>query len=159
MAKRRRATSGRFVRATSSKPTAIVVRTSQPAPVVVRRVGGRRRRRASPKRRSIARRVGAGIISKPRTAIVLGSAALGFANQQKWLEKLPVIGSAGPITSFGLIGWGLEELGHMRLPPLLHDMITSALAISAFNIGNTVGGEGGIKLVGESYPGGAAFYE
>jgi hypothetical protein len=92
-----------------------------------------------------------------RTAIVIGSAALGYAQKEGWLAKLPVVGKAGPITSFGLIGWGAEEFLHMKLPPLVQDMITAALSLSAFNIGFS----GGTSIVGESYqmPGGAVFFD
>lgn len=92
-----------------------------------------------------------------RTAIVIGSAALGYAQKEGWLAKLPVVGKAGPITSFGLLGWGAEEFLHMKLPPIVQDMITSALALSAFNLGFS----GGTTIVGESYqmPGGAVFFD
>jgi hypothetical protein len=98
-----------------------------------------------------------------RTSILIAAAALGFAHKQGWLAKLPVIGKAGPITSFALIGWGAEELGKLKLPPLVHDMVTNALAISAFNIGLS----GGTSIVGEddvhgaaySMPGGAVFFD
>lgn len=93
-----------------------------------------------------------------RTAVVLGSAALGYAQKEGWLAKVPVVGKAGPITSFGLIGWGAEEFLHMKLPPLVQDMITAALALSAFNIGFS----GGATIVGEQHyqmPGGAVFFD
>jgi hypothetical protein len=92
-----------------------------------------------------------------RTAIVIGSAALGYAQKEGWLAKLPVVGKAGPITSFGLLGWGAEEFLHMKLPPIVQDMITSALALSAFNLGFS----GGSTIVGEQYqmPGGAVFFD
>ena len=92
-----------------------------------------------------------------RGAIVIGSAALGYAQKEGWLAKLPVVGKAGPITSFGLLGWGAEEFLHMKLPPLVGDMITAALALSAFNIGFS----GGTTIVGEGYqmPGGAVFFD
>jgi len=92
-----------------------------------------------------------------RTAIVIGSAALGYAQKEGWLAKLPAVGKAGPITSFGLLGWGAEEFLHMKLPPIVQDMITSALALSAFNLGFT----GGQTVVGEGYqmPGGAVFFD
>jgi len=92
-----------------------------------------------------------------RTAIVIGSAALGYAQKEGWLAKLPVVGKAGPITSFGLLGWGAEEFLKMKLPPLVQDMVTSALALSAFNLGFS----GGTSIVGEAYqmPGGAVFFD
>jgi hypothetical protein len=91
-----------------------------------------------------------------RTAIVIGSAALGYAQKEGWLAKLPVVGKAGPITSFGLLGWGAEEFLHMKLPPLVQDMITSALALSAFNLGFS----GGTTIVGDhQMPGGAVFFD
>jgi hypothetical protein len=71
------------------------------------------------------------------------------------LEKLPVIGKAGPITSFGLIGWGAEEIAKIKLPPIVHDMVTASLAISAFNLGFS----GGNQIVGDGYEGGAVFFE
>lgn len=104
-----------------------------------------------------------------RTSTLIAAAALGFAQKQGWLAKLPHIGTAGPITSFALLGWGLESLAKMKLPPLVHDMITNALAISAFNLGQSggttlVGSEldGGCRSVsGASYsmPGGAVFFD
>ena len=92
-----------------------------------------------------------------RTAIVIGSAALGYAQKEGWLAKLPVVGKAGPITSFGLLGWGAEEFLKMKLPPLVQDMVTAALSLSAFNLGFS----GGNTIVGESYqmPGGAVFFD
>jgi hypothetical protein len=98
--------------------------------------------------------------------MLIAAAALGFAHKQGWLQKLPVVGKAGPITSFALIGWGAEELGKLKLPPLVHDMITNALAISAFNLGLS----GGQTIVGDelagdelgaaySMPGGAVFFD
>lgn len=101
-----------------------------------------------------------------RTSIIIAAAALGFAHKQGWLAKLPVIGKAGPITSFALLGWGAEELAKLHLPPLVHDMVTNALAISAFNIGLS----GGTTIVGDdvvgdelgaaySMPGGAVFFD
>jgi hypothetical protein len=93
-----------------------------------------------------------------RTAIVIGSAALGYAQKEGWLAKLPVVGKAGPITSFGLLGWGAEELLKMKLPPLVQDMVTAALSLSAFNLGFT----GGTTIVGaDAYqmPGGAVFFD
>jgi hypothetical protein len=92
-----------------------------------------------------------------RTAIVVGSLALGFASKKGWLAKLPVVGKAGPITSFGLLGWGAEEFLKIKLPPIVQDMITSSLALSAFNIGFS----GGETIVGDAYqmPGGAVFFD
>lgn len=92
-----------------------------------------------------------------RTAIVIGSAALGYAQKEGWLAKLPVVGKAGPITSFGLLGWGAEEFLKMKLPPLVQDMITAALSLSAFNLGFS----GGQTIVGDAYqmPGGAVFFD
>lgn len=92
-----------------------------------------------------------------RTAIVIGSAALGYAQKEGWLAKLPVVGKAGPITSFGLLGWGAEEFLKMKLPPLVQDMVTAALSLSAFNLGFS----GGSTIVGDAYqmPGGAVFFD
>lgn len=92
-----------------------------------------------------------------RTAIVVGSLALGFASKKGWLQKLPLVGKAGPITSFGIIGWGLEEFAKIKLPPIVQDMVTSSLALSAFNIGFS----GGETIVGDAYqmPGGAVFFD
>jgi hypothetical protein len=66
----------------------------------------------------------------------------------------------------------LEELAKMKLPPLVHDMITNALAISAFNLGLSGGTTivGGSELDGHgcppgvsgaaySMPGGAVFFD
>jgi hypothetical protein len=88
--------------------------------------------------------------------IVIGAAALGFASQQGWLAKIPVIGKAGPITSFGLLGWGAEELLKLRLPDVVRNAVTASLVISAYNIGSTAGTPGGTKLVGDY--GGAVIY-
>lgn len=92
-----------------------------------------------------------------RTAIAVGSLALGYASKEGWLAKLPVVGKAGPITSFGLLGFAAEEFLHMKLPPLVSDAITAALALSAFNIGFS----GGQTVVGDGYqmPGGAVFFD
>lgn len=148
---------GRSKARSSSAGRTTIVRA--PAPIV--RVSAPRAPKV--KRRSSGRRSG-GILSGitsggrgSRTAIVLGSAALGYASKEKWLEKLPVVGKAGPITSFGLLGWAAEEFLKLKVPPLVHDMITSALALSAFNIGFS----GGNTLVGDAYqtPGGAVFFD
>lgn len=143
---------GKTVRAPAAKSTSITVRAA--APVAKRTT--KRRRSSGGSRSSVGNILGGRVGS--RTAIVLGSAALGYASKEKWLEKLPVIGKAGPITSFGLLGWGAEEFLKLKLPPLVHDMITSALALSAFNIGFS----SGQTLVGEDahhLPGGAVFFD
>lgn len=149
---------GRSKARRSSGGKTTIVRT--PAPIV--RVSAPRAPTVK-RRRSSGKRSG-GILSGiasggrgSRTAIVLGSAALGYASKEKWLEKLPVVGKAGPITSFGLLGWAAEEFLKIKVPPLVHDMITSALALSAFNIGFS----GGNTLVGDAYqtPGGAVFFD
>ena len=94
-----------------------------------------------------------------RAPVLVGALALGFANQHGWLQKLPLLGKAGPITSAALLGWGAEELLKVKLPGIVHDAITAGLAISAFNVGNTIGTPGGTQLVGDAtYPGGAVFY-
>lgn len=92
-----------------------------------------------------------------RTAVAVGSLALGYASKEGWLAKLPIVGKAGPITSFGLLGFAAEEFLHMKLPPLVSDAITAALALSAFNIGFS----GGQTVVGDGYqmPGGAVFFD
>jgi len=92
-----------------------------------------------------------------RTAIAIGSLALGYASKEGWLAKLPLVGKAGPITSFGLLGWGAEEFLKWKLPPLVSDAVTAALALSAFNIGFS----GGQTIVGDAYqmPGGAVFFD
>ena len=92
-----------------------------------------------------------------RTAVAIGSLALGYASKEGWLAKLPIVGKAGPITSFGLLGFAAEEFLHMKLPPLVSDAITAALALSAFNIGFS----GGQTVVGDGYqmPGGAVFFD
>lgn len=89
--------------------------------------------------------------------LVLGAAALGFAHKEGWLNKLPIIGKAGPITSAAIIGWGAEELAHIKLPTLVHDAITAGLVLSAFNLGFSHGDT--IVGDGEAYPGGAVFYD
>lgn len=143
-------------RSSSSGGRTTIVRS--PAPIV--RVSAPRAPKVK-RRRSSGKGRGGGILGGrvgSRTAIVIGSAALGYASKEKWLEKLPVIGKAGPITSFGLLGWAAEEFMHVKLPPLVHDMITSALALSAFNIGFS----GGQTLVGDDAyhaPGGAVFFD
>ena len=142
------------VRAPAAKSTSITVRA---APAVTRpRVKRVSRRRSSS---SLGSSVGnfLGGRGGHRTAIVVGSLALGFASKKGWLAKLPVVGKAGPITSFGLLGWGAEEFLKMKLPPIVQDMITSSLALSAFNIGFS----GGDTIVGDAYqmPGGAVFFD
>jgi hypothetical protein len=158
MAKRRKR-NGQFTKGGGGGGTTRIVRAAAPIiRVSAPRAATKKHRRKGGARRSssflggVAGRVGS------RTAIVMGSAALGYASKEKWLEKLPVIGKAGPITSFGLLGWGVEEFLKVKLPPIVHDMITSALALSAFNIGFS----GGQTLVGEDayhLPGGAVFFD
>lgn len=144
---------GARVRAPAGKATSITVRAAAP---VVKRAKPRRRSNGGGRSSGILGSLGGRVGS--RTAIVIGSAALGYAQKEGWLAKLPIIGKAGPITSFGLLGWGAEEFMHVKLPPIVHDMITSALALSAFNIGFS----GGQTLVGEEayhLPGGAVFFD
>lgn len=89
---------------------------------------------------------------------MLGSAALGYASKEGWIQKIPLIGRAGPITSFALLGWGAEEILKMKLHPILRDAITCALSISAFNFGLS----GGTTIVGQdayAMPGGAVFFD
>lgn len=142
------------VRAPAAKSTSITVRA---APAVARPRVARVRRRSSG--RSALGSVGnfLGGRGGHRTAIVVGSLVLGFASKKGWLAKLPVVGKAGPITSFGLLGWGAEEFLKIKLPPIVQDMITSSLALSAFNIGFS----GGETIVGDAYqmPGGAVFFD
>jgi len=92
-----------------------------------------------------------------RTAVAVGSLALGYASKEGWLAKLPIVGKAGPITSFGLLGFAAEEFLHMKLPAIVSDAITAALTLSAFNIGFS----GGQTVVGDGYqlPGGAVFFD
>ena len=143
-------------RASTTKATSITVRAA-PAVERVRRAPVKRRRSSSGK--SALGSVGnfLGGRGGHRTAIVVGSLALGFASKKGWLAKLPVVGKAGPITSFGLLGWGAEEFLKIKLPPIVQDMITSSLALSAFNIGFS----GGETIVGDAYqmPGGAVFFD
>lgn len=143
-------------RASTSSNKTITVRAAAP---VVQRV-----RRAPVKRRRSSGGSALGSVGNflggrggHRTAIVVGSLALGFASKKGWLAKLPVVGKAGPITSFGLLGWGAEEFLKIKLPPIVQDMITSSLALSAFNIGFS----GGETVVGDAYqmPGGAVFFD
>lgn len=100
---------------------------------------------------------GLGSIAGGRTPVLLGALALGYAHKEKWLEKLPVIGKAGPITSFGLLGWGAQKFLKVRLPDVVDKAVTAALAISAFNIGFSAGQ----SIVGddEAYPGGAVVFD
>lgn len=135
-------------RTVSAKPQIIKVSAPRAAPVV------KRRRRSSGGGGGLLAGIGGRVSSKPRTAIVIGSAALGYAHKEQWLNKLPLIGKAGPITSFALLGWAAEEIFKIKLPSLVHDMVTAGLSISAFNLGAS----GGQTIVGESYPGGAVFY-
>lgn len=143
-------------RASTSSTKTITVRAAAPVVQRVRRAPVRRRRSSG---RSALGSVGnfLGGRGGHRTAIVVGSLALGFASKKGWLAKLPVVGKAGPITSFGLLGWGAEEFLKIKLPPIVQDMITSSLALSAFNIGFS----GGETIVGDAYqmPGGAVFFD
>lgn len=151
----------------SSGSTKVVVVKSAPAVAAPRRrARTATRTRTVVVRRSSPRKSGGALGSVGnflggrgghRTAIVIGSAALGYAQKEGWLAKLPLVGKAGPITSFGLLGWGAEEFLHMKLPPIVQDMVTSALALSAFNLGFS----GGQTVVGDAYqmPGGAVFFD
>lgn len=141
-------------RASSAKTTSITVRAA-PAVARVRRAPVKRRRSHGGALGSVGNFLGGR--GGHRTAIVVGSLALGFASKKGWLAKLPVVGKAGPITSFGLLGWGAEEFLKIKLPPIVQDMITSSLALSAFNIGFS----GGETIVGDAYqmPGGAVFFD
>lgn len=176
MAKRN--TKGQFVRRGAgssggrSRGSTSIIKVEAP---IVRRSRTRSVVVAAPRRRRSKQGVGGRLLSfggaHSRTSTLIAAAALGFAQKQGWLAKLPHIGTAGPITSFAVIGWGLEELAKMKLPPLVHDMITNALAISAFNLGLSGGTTivGGSELDGSrcppvsgaaySMPGGAVFFD
>lgn len=158
---RRRSKSGRFVKTSSAPKVRVVsVPSSRPSTSIIKVSAPRM---SAPKRggriRRAAHRVGAIASNKPRMSIIIGAVALGYAHKEKWLEKLPLIGKAGPVTSAALLGWGLEEFAKVKLPPLVRDMVTAGLAISAFNIGfsggNTVVGDG----TSYSMPGGAVFFD
>lgn len=143
--------SGGGGRTTIVRAPAPIVKVSAPRARVVKR-----RRSSGGGRRS---GVG-GLLSTSkgsRGALALGALLLGYASKEGWLAKLPVIGKAGPITSFGLLGFGAEEFMHMKLPGIVHDAVTGALILSAFNIGFS----GGQTIVGDEYgaPGGAVFFE
>lgn len=163
MAKRARTKSGRFTktrrrsvshrRASGGAPIVHV-----PAPRVI--VQGR-----TTKRRSSSGGGARGLLSNlgsrastSRVPLMLGAALLGYATKEGWLGKLPLIGKAGPVTSFGLLVWGAEELGKMRLPWMVQRAGDAALMISAFNMGMT----GGQTVVGDeqryAFPGGAVVY-
>ena len=154
---------GKARRSHTSGATKTITRRVSSAPVTVRVAAPTVKRRAVHRRSSARGALGSvgnflgGSKSGHRTAIVIGSAALGYASKEGWLAKLPVVGKAGPITSFGLLGWGAEQFLHVKLPPIVQDMITSALALSAFNLGFS----GGQTLVGDAYqmPGGAVFFD
>lgn len=90
-----------------------------------------------------------------RLPLLLGAAALGYSHKQGWLQKLPLVGKAGPITSAAILGWGAEEVLKFKLPKIAHDAVTAGLVISAFNLGLS----GGETIVGNEYPGGAVFFE
>jgi hypothetical protein len=94
-----------------------------------------------------------------RTTLVIGAAILGYAFKEGWLQKIPLIGKAGPITSFGLLGWGAKEILKVNMPPLVDNAVTCALVLSAFNYTAQPGGQ----LLGEgaafSHPGGAVFFD
>lgn len=123
------------------------------APVVKRR----RARRAS-SRGGLLSGSGLGGGVKSRLGLALGAGLLGYAHKEGWLNKLPLIGKAGPITSASLIGFGLEEFGKVKLPAIVHDAVTAGLVLSAFNLGfshgDTIVGEDGY-----AHPGGAVFFE
>ena len=167
MAKRRKK-NGQFVKgggaARRSSGSTKVVRVAS-SPTTIRVAAPAVKRRRVTRRRSSS---GGGALGKiggffggrsgHRTAVIFGSAALGYAQKEGWLAKLPILGKAGPITSFGLLGWGAEEILKLKLPPIVQDMVTSALALSAFNIGFS----GGQTLVGaDAYqmPGGAVSFD
>lgn len=174
MAARRNAR-GQFVKGGGGSHTRTVRGPAKTTSII--KVEAPRMASAAPRTRAVTHHrrrgggVGGGMLSfaskHSRTSILIAAAALGFAHKQGWLAKLPVVGKAGPITSFALLGWGAEELAKMKLPPLVHDMITNALAISAFNLGlsggQTIVGDDvvGNELDGAAYsmPGGAVFFD
>jgi hypothetical protein len=168
MAKPKRGKGGKF---TASSPTVRIVQAPAPrkrsaprravaAKQTIVKVSApkapARRRRSSSGGGGFLSRAGGAIGTRPRVAIMTGALALGYAHKEKWLERIPLIGKAGPVTSFGLLGWAAEEFLHMKLPNIVRDMVTSSLAISAFTFGSTLGA--GNVLVGEEHPGGAVFY-
>lgn len=162
MAKRNK--KGRFTKGGGSKTTTRIVRVPS-SPTTIRvaapRAVAKRRRSGGGKRRSSGGGGVSGFLNSPRgsrMALTIGGLALGYASKEKWLEKLPLIGKAGPITSFGLLGFAAEEFGKVRLPNIVHDAVTASLVLSAFNIGFS----GGQTIVGEdayTLPGGAVFFD
>ena len=163
---KKRSRSGQFVasgtttRTVRATPQTSIIKVSAPRVAAPKK----HRRRSSTKRSSGGLLGFAG--SHGRTSTIIAAALLGYVHKQGWLHKIPVIGTAGPITSFALLGWGVEEIGKMKLPPLVHDMITNALAISAFTIGSTgmtsiVGSDTVLGDGGSAYPmpGGAVFFD
>ena len=155
---------GKARRSHTSAPTRTITRTVRPTQITVRAPTVKAVKRRKSSSHSSGRRSGGGMFGNflggkggHRTAIAVGSLALGYASKEGWLAKLPLIGKAGPITSFGLLGWGAEEFLKWKLPPLVSDAVTAALALSAFNIGFS----GGQTIVGDAYqmPGGAVFFD
>ena len=93
-----------------------------------------------------------------RTTLVIGAAILGYAFKEGWLQKIPLVGKAGPITSFGLLGWGAKEILKVQMPAIVDNAVTCALVLSAFNYTAQPGGQ----LLGDaafSHPGGAVFFD
>jgi hypothetical protein len=105
-------------------------------------------------------RGGAVVTNNQRTTLAIGAFALGYAHKEGWLAKVPIIGKAGPVTSFGLLGWGAKEILHMKLPDIVENAVTCALVLSAFNYSAS----GFTQVLGQDssqaayYPGGAVFY-
>lgn len=158
MAKRARTKSGQFTktrrRSAARRSSSPIVHVSRP--VVVQAPRKAAKRSSSGGGRGLLSNLGSRA-STSRVPLLIGAALLGYATKEGWLTKLPLLGKAGPVTSFGLLTWGAEELGKMKLPWMLTQAGNAALMISAFNMGMT----GGSTVVGDErsvYPGGAVVY-
>lgn len=96
------------------------------------------RRRAARVVRVVAKRVGRRAVkSLPLTSVGLGAAALGYAKSQGWLDKIPeVMGSK--LTGLGVAGF--LAVKYATRYPEVRAAGYAAVAVAAFDIGNTKGG-------------------
>lgn len=163
MAKRKRNSRGHFVsggaktvRVKRAPGTTSIIKVSAPRMAVAKKSHHRRRHSSAGGLLSSA----GGIVSRhARTTLGVGALALGYAHKEGWLAKIPIVGKAGPVTSFALLGWGAEDIMHMKLPAIVSNAITAAIVLSAFNYSAS----GGSQILGQdpaySYPGGAVFFD
>lgn len=125
----------------------IAVRRAAPIVIAAPRRSSPARRRAAPVRR-VARRgasSGGGVTHRALKGALIGG-AIGLAEREGHLARVPNILQLGAVGSLGVIAWGLRRFGGVNMP-LLDDVAIASATIT----GNKFGREGlsGARVQGE----------